>query len=112
MGRIPEDPIPGDDCTDCWGDGKTFGDNPTPKKVYWNGSGFVGVPSVLNGVFLLEQVEDPPCQYEYNDGTVKIMWNASDTAFAGWLNGNLIFLEHRAPCTTLWEEDPRKVEIT
>lgn len=77
----PIEPVnPGEPCPACWGEGKPFGDNPTPKHVtvtlsgilpgeYWEGD---GEPS-LNGTFDLTQVN--PCIWHGSGYLTAIQWH-------------------------------------
>lgn len=66
---------PGDACGFCWGEGKAYGDKPTPKRVRITGSGFAGACAPCNNTFVAEQVLGSPCAWAYFDGTVACSWN-------------------------------------
>lgn len=74
MGQEIEEYEEGDNCTHCWGAGKTFGDYPTPKRVYMTGSGFAGVFAPCNGKFIAEQSGTFPCTFSFDDGLVYGSW--------------------------------------
>lgn len=65
MGNKPDPYEPGEDCTNCWGEGKEWGDYPTPKKVTVTFSGIDNhelLPPFPNGVpFTCEQSVESPC---------------------------------------------------
>ena len=74
MGIIPTPNYSaGDQCTSCFGIGKTFGDVPTPARIKVVFSGMESCPGKggpTGGTFILEQGIDP-CYYHYGlpDGT-------------------------------------------
>jgi len=82
--RIPLPPIipPGNLCSACWGDGKDFGNIPTPSQlnIYFSGvekgAGWIpGDPEPIDGNFLLDQHSSWPCVFEHDDGTTEIqLW--------------------------------------
>lgn len=67
MGLTPEPYEEGAPCFNCWGEGKTFGDFPTPKYVYATFTDLAAQGSPLscppNGQWLLEQFPGWPCDY-------------------------------------------------
>jgi len=69
MGEIPELYERGDLCGNCWGEGKTFGDYPTPKSVYVTFEGLQPQGGIYtcppNGTFILHQHPNFPCQFWY-----------------------------------------------
>lgn len=66
--------VEGDLCTNCWGVGKTFGDVPTPKRIYITGSGFIGVCAPCNDTFIALQNSVNPCLWEFDTGAVSGSW--------------------------------------
>jgi len=58
----------GDDCTKCWGIGKTFGVGDTPLKVYITWTGLAGGLAGGNKTFVGVQDSVVPCQWNFDDG--------------------------------------------
>jgi len=58
----------GNDCLECWGPGKTFGDVSTPKKIFITWAGLGGIWAGGNKTFIGIQDSVEPCLWHYNDG--------------------------------------------
>ena len=85
---ITPDPVAaGDDCTTCWGAGKTFGDIDTPESISITLSGInktdlwvEGNPEPPNGEHLLDQTVEP-CYYFFISGEFgfQVQFQSDDT---------------------------------
>jgi len=64
----------GDDCLQCWGLGKPFGDVDTPKYVYITWTGLVGGLAPANKTFIATQNPVEPAQWLFNDGIFSGNW--------------------------------------
>jgi len=62
-------------CTNCWGVGKTFGDTPTPIRVYITWAGLLAPFTGANKSFIGYQSEFSPCVYDFRDYVFEGTWN-------------------------------------
>jgi hypothetical protein len=105
----------GQQCTICWGPGKTFGDYPTPKHVYLTGSGFVGACAVCNGKFIATQSPVAPCGYTFDDGSAKgaLTYGVAVTTFQMGISGGAWCLNQAAGlCAKSITVGAMKVEVS
>jgi len=83
---------PGDDCTTCFGSGKTFGDVVTPKFVWiqlfdyspgplWSDGddAFLSIPHLLPQKYA-------PCRWESFDGNILLQWQFTSYSTAAIMN--------------------------
>lgn len=107
MGLDPTEYIEGTECEDCWGEGKTFGDFPTPKKVLVTFRDVGGGYESYNGSFLLEQFLPDVCIFWYEDNERYMFWDAAraQVAVYDWAVPEWIFDDIQDPCSTHFIND-------
>ncbi len=114
MGEPVEEYEEGNDCIRCWGVGKSFGDYPTPKRLYVTGSGFVGGCAVLNDTFIVKQTNLFPCKYELLGPPVDIVINfgATNTSFAISVSGvGVCYSKNEGLCVLVSTDAGKTVKI-
>lgn len=115
MGEEIEPYEPGENCPACWGEGKTFGNYPTPKRIYITGSGFVGDCAICNGKFLAEQDAVDHCKWAFDNGTVAGHWICGDVATDFMLRisgGDQCYFKREGLCAKTSSIFDRTVEVS
>lgn len=115
MGDPIEEYEPGNMCVNCWGTGKSFGDYPTPKRIYIEGSGFAGPAAVCNGKFIADQDAVNPCLWSFDDGSARGYWlltHVSSTFSMGISGGTNVYFKVEGLCEKVSFLAPEKVEVT
>lgn len=105
----------GGNCENCWGIGKTFGDSPTPKRIYLTASGFAGACAVCNGTFILTQVLLQPCIFTMDDGTrfAEVIFGIANTQFTMEISGGAnCYVQIEALCAKVSTLGPIRIEVS
>jgi len=106
--------VEGNACAICWGNGKTFGDVPTPERIEMTGSGFAGVFAVCNDTFIADQTALNACRYEFHIGTVNgtLIFSAIDTYFELSVDGEgLAYAELEGICVKVSTNAGKTVSV-